>query len=91
MDNEVCERVRRVVAKYKGRPIEEVTIESTFEELGLDSLDGMNLLFELETEFDISILDEEAKSIRSIRQMVEGVEKLLAAQSAGAVVPERSA
>ena len=91
MDNEVCERVRRVVAKYKGCPIEEVTVESTFEGLGLDSLDGMNLLFELETEFGISILDEEAKSIRSIRQMVEGVEKLLAAQSAGAAVPERSA
>lgn len=91
MDNEVCERVCRVVAKYKGRPVEQVTIESTFEGLGLDSLDGMNLLFELESEFDISILDEEAKSIRSIRQMVEGVEKLLAAQSAGAAVPERSA
>ena len=89
MDDEVYERVRRVVAKYLCRPVQEVTIETTFEGLGMDSLDGVNLLFEIESEFDISILDEEAKSIRSIRQMVEGVEKLLAAQSGGAAVPER--
>ena len=46
-----------------------------------DSMDGVNILFALENEFDITIPDEQAKTIRSIPQMVEGVEKLLAAKA----------
>ena len=40
-------------------------------------MDGVNILFALENEFDITIPDEAAKQIRSIRQMVEGVSKLV--------------
>ena len=40
-------------------------------------MDGINILFALENEFDITIPDEQAKQIRSIREMVEGIEKLL--------------
>jgi hypothetical protein len=36
----------------------------------------------LENEFDISIPDDEVRSVRNVRQMCEGVEKLLAAKSA---------
>jgi len=60
-----------------------VTIDSAFEELGIDSMDAVEILFALENEFDINIPDEEVKSVRNVRQMVEGVERLLAAKSAG--------
>lgn len=58
-----------------------VTPASTFEELKIDSLDGINILFALENEFDINIPDEEARQIRSVAEMVAGVEQLLAAKS----------
>ena len=45
--------------------------------LGLDSLDAVNILFEVEGEFNISISDEQARGIKSVRQMVEGVGTLL--------------
>ena len=64
-------------------PIEKISIDSSFQELGIDSMDAVNILFGLESEFDISIPDEETKEIRTVRQMAEGVEKLLAAKPAG--------
>ena len=50
------------------------------EELKFDSLDGINILFALENEFDINIPDEDARQIKSIPEMVAGIEKLLAAK-----------
>ena len=46
-----------------------------------DSLDGINILFALEGEFDLDIPDDAARGIRTVREMVEGIEKLLAAKS----------
>jgi acyl carrier protein len=83
MSDELIERVCKVIPASKRIPEERVTIDSAFEELGIDSMDAVEILFALENEFDINIPDEEVKSVRNVRQMVEGVEKLLAAKSAG--------
>jgi acyl carrier protein len=83
MSDELIERVRKTIATSKRLPEDRVTIDSAFEELGIDSMDAVEILFALENEFDISIPDEEVKTVRNVRQMVEGVEKLLAAKSAG--------
>jgi acyl carrier protein len=71
-------RVIKVVAKTQRIPPETVSIDSTFEELKIDSLDGINLVFALESEFNVDIPDEDARSIRSVRQMAEGIAQLLA-------------
>jgi len=81
MNMELAERVRNVIAKHLRVPVEKVTTDSTFEDLGMDSLDGVNLLFAIEDEFDISIDDNESRSITSVSQMVNGIEKLLARKS----------
>jgi acyl carrier protein len=83
MSDELIERVRKTIATSKRLPEDRVTIDSAFEELGIDSRDAVEILFALENEFDISIPDEEVKTVRNVRQMVEGVERLLAAKSAG--------
>ena len=83
MSDELIERVRRVIAASKRIPEEQVTVDSSFEELGIDSMDAVEILFALENEFDISIPDEEVKTVRNVRQMAEGVERLQAAKSAG--------
>jgi len=82
MSDEIIERVRQVIATSKRIPVERVTIDSAFEELGIDSMDAVEILFALENEFDINIPDEEVKNVRNVRQMVAGVERLLAAKSA---------
>ena len=83
MSDELIERVRKVIAASKRIPEERVTVDSAFEELGIDSMDAVEILFALENEFDINIPDEEVKTVRNVRQMVEGVERLLAAKAAG--------
>ena len=47
-------------------------------------MDAVEILFALENEFDISIPDEDVRSVRNVRQMCEGVAKLVAAKSADA-------
>jgi acyl carrier protein len=80
--DELVQRVRSVVAKNKGVPVDSVSLDSTFADLGMDSLDAVNLLFALEEEFDVSIPDHEARTINSVRGMVTGVEALLKQKSA---------
>ena len=82
MSDELIERVRKVIATSKRIPLETVTNESDFQQLGIDSMDAVEILFALENEFDINIPDDEVRSVRSVRDMCEGVEKLIAAKSA---------
>lgn len=84
MSEDLIARVTGVIAETQRIPKESVTIDKTFEELKIDSLDGINILFALEGEFNLDIPDDEARSIRSVREMVEGIEKLLAAKAASA-------
>lgn len=77
MASDLADRVRRVIAKTIHIPLESVTGDSTFEELGMDSLDRANLLFDLEEEFDIDIPDQEVHGIASVQDAVAGIEKLV--------------
>lgn len=83
MSEELTQRILKVIADSQKLPPEKVTLDSTFEELGIDSLDGVNILFALENEFNINIPDEGVQGIRSIRQMVDALEKLLASGQSG--------
>jgi acyl carrier protein len=78
MSEDLKARVIRVIAKTQRIPLEAVSIDSTFEELKIDSLDGINLIFALESEFNVDIPDEEARAIRSVRQMAQGIAQLMA-------------
>ena len=76
-NDDLIGRVTAVIAKTQHIPPESVTIDSTFEELKIDSLDGINILFALESEFDVDIPDDAAKKIRSVREMTDGIAQLI--------------
>jgi acyl carrier protein len=80
MSETIQDRVLRVIATTKRIPLENVRPESTFEELGVDSLDRLNILFDLESEFDVEINDEDAKKVSNIDEMVAGITMLLDAK-----------
>jgi acyl carrier protein len=50
---------------------------STFAELGIDSLDGVNILFALEEEFNIDIPDAVAQNMKSVAQVVDGLTRVV--------------
>jgi len=78
MSNSVSARVLDVIAKTRHLPIESVGLDKTFQELNIDSLDGMNIVFAIEEEFGVNIPDDAAASLRSVRDVVDGMEALLA-------------
>jgi acyl carrier protein len=81
MTLEVEQQVIAAIARAKRLSIDEITLESTFEELGVDSLDAIELLFELEETYEIAIPDDEAKSFETVREVVESLNEALAEQA----------
>lgn len=82
-NEELTERVRGIIAATQHVPKEKIAADSTFQELGIDSLDGINILFAVESEFNINIPDDAAQNIRSVRDVVEGIAKLLNSSEEG--------
>lgn len=78
--NDLTARVIGVIATTQRLPPASVTPDSTFEELKIDSLDGINVVFALEDAFKIEIPDEGVRNMRSVRQAIEGVQQLLSAR-----------
>jgi acyl carrier protein len=75
---DLTERVLHIIAETQRKDPGQITIDSTFEELGIDSMDGVNIVFALENEFNINVPDEEVKSIHSVRDVVDGVRRCVA-------------
>lgn len=61
----------------------EIDEQATFDELGIDSLDGVNIVFDLESEYDVSIPNDEAMNISSVKEMLESFHRLIQAKQAG--------
>jgi len=71
----VQDRVTDIVAEQLGVDRDKVSTETSFvNDLGADSLDTVELVMELEEEFDITIPDEAAEKIQTVGQAVEHIE-----------------
>jgi acyl carrier protein len=75
--DQVSQKVIEVIARTQRLPPESISPASTFDELKIDSLDGINIVFELEKVFDIDIPDEGVSHLRSVSETIEGVRALL--------------
>lgn len=72
----VAERVIDIVAEQLGVEKEKVTPSTSFvNDLGADSLDTVELVMELEEEFDINIPDDAAEKIQTVGQAIDYIEK----------------
>ncbi len=76
----VSERVIDIVAEQLGGDKEKITTETSFvNDLGADSLDTVELVMELEEEFDIDIPEDAAEKIQTVGQAIDYIEKSQAA------------
>ncbi|MTK11734.1 MAG: acyl carrier protein [Clostridiaceae bacterium] len=69
----VFEKIRRIMAEQLGLNEEDITIDTSFKELGIDSLDLFQIIIEIEEEFGVQI--EDAESIKTVDEAVNFVEK----------------
>lgn len=81
MPDDIERKVVELIARKKKLDAATVTLDSTFEQLGVDSLDAADLLFTFEDDFKIVVPDEVATSMKNVRQVVDGVRQLLATRA----------
>jgi len=74
---DVADKVIEIITREQHFEPGKVTIDSTFAEVGIDSLDGVNIMFALEEEFKIEIPDAVAQNMRSVRQVVDGLTRVI--------------
>ena len=68
---DALERVTRIIVDRLGVDEADVTLEASFkDDLGADSLDVVELVMELEDEFDMEISDEDAEKIATVGDAV---------------------
>ncbi|MDI9358065.1 MAG: acyl carrier protein [Phycisphaerales bacterium] len=74
--SDIKEKVKKIIVDKLGVNEDEVTNEASFtNDLGADSLDTVELIMELEKEFNISIPDEQAESITTVGQAIAYIEQ----------------
>jgi acyl carrier protein len=81
MTDDIERQVIEVIARKKKLDPAAITPETTFEQLGIDSLDAADLLFTFEDTFGIVVPDDAAQSMKNVGQVTEGVRRLVAARA----------
>ena len=83
----VTDKIIEIIAEQAVLETSDVTVESTLEDLGIDSLGLVESIFAIEEEFDITVpfnANEPTNSdfdISSVSKIIEGVERLLKEQA----------
>lgn len=68
----IFEKIKNIISEQLGIDADEISIDSSFvDDLGADSLDIVELIMALETEFDLEIPDEDAEKISTVNDVVE--------------------
>ena len=71
----IFEKVAALLAEQFSVDVESVTMDTTFEDLGADSLDTVELIMEFEKEFGISIPDDKAEKIATVGDAIAYIEE----------------
>lgn len=66
--------VKKIIVEKINCPEDQVTNEVTFQDLGLDSLDAVELIMAFEEKFGIEITDEEADKIKTVGDVISCIE-----------------
>ena len=72
------ENIRKIICDQLEIDEDKVTLETTFEELGADSLDLFQVIVEIEEAYDVQL--EDAEKIRTVKDAVDYVNEKLAAK-----------
>ena len=73
----VADKVIEIITREQHLEPGAVKLDSTFAELGIDSLDAVNILFALESEFKIDIPDAVAQNMKTVAQAVDSLTRVL--------------
>ena len=67
------DKVKEIIAEQLGMSEDEITLETSFEDLGADSLDLFQIISEIEEAFDIEFANDDAEKIKTVGDAVNYV------------------
>ncbi|MDR0984193.1 MAG: acyl carrier protein [Ruminococcus sp.] len=74
---DIFQSVAKVIADYVGKDVSEIKEETSLaDDLGMDSLDSVEVIMSLEDEFGISISGDSAKALSTVGEVCKLVEEL---------------
>lgn len=74
---ELDKKIFKIIAKHFGVSESKVTYSTKFiDDLGGDSLDVVELILEIEDQFDIEIKEEEAEELYNVDLLIQFIKKL---------------
>ena len=73
----VFEKISAIIADKLGLGLDQIKMESSFEDLGADSLDIVELIMASEEEFGIMVSDEEAEKANTVGDVVNYIATLV--------------
>ncbi len=76
-DEVLLQQVAELINEQTDIDIDSIKMDSEFESLGIDSLDAIEIIFEAEEKYDLSIPDRAARNMRNVGDVVKGVATLL--------------
>ena len=80
MKSDIEQTLKGSIAKQKMISVEDITLDSSLDDLGISSLDSISLVFEFEDKYGVEVPNEELKKVRTIRDIVDGVDALIQAK-----------
>jgi len=74
--DEIFERIKKIIVEQLGVDESSVTMDASFiDDLGADSLEIVDLIMAMEGEFNLSIPDEDAENLSTVKDAVEYVRR----------------
>jgi acyl carrier protein len=81
-DHDIEAKVIQIVSEQMSVDKSEITRQTSFvNDLNADSLDTVELVMELEDEFDMTIPDEEAEKLKTVGEAIDYIKKQLSVKS----------
>ncbi len=87
----IAAQVKALLAAAKQRPVDDIELDTALEDLQVDSLDKVSLAFDIEEAYSISIPESALSTVRSVRDIVNGVQTQLQQRNPPAETPKECA
>ena len=73
----VFDKIREIISDKLGISEDEITMDTSFEDLGADSLDIVELIMAIEEEYDVQVSDTEAEKAKTVGDVVKYINTLV--------------
>ena len=77
MKQDIEQTLKESIARQKMISVEDITLESSLEELGITSLDSISLVFDIEDKYGVEVPNEALKNIKTVQDILNGVSALI--------------